>query len=85
MDEMPAQIAEKAAEVMSAERFSLFLYDRGRDELFTTAALGLNKEKNQDPVISRVGVHLLSHFQLLPLLKAKPHEQQRPLDRSVDS
>lgn len=35
------QLAEKAAEVVKADRCSLFLYDRRRDELWSTAATGL--------------------------------------------
>ncbi|OPX94340.1 MAG: Sensor histidine kinase YycG [Syntrophorhabdus sp. PtaU1.Bin002] len=54
IEEMLVRIAEKAAEVMGADRFSLFLYDRRRDELFTTVALGLNKEEIRIP--SSVGL-----------------------------
>jgi len=45
IDEMLLQIAQKAAEMMNAERFSLFLYDAATNELSTTVALGMDKKK----------------------------------------
>ncbi|MGD9578308.1 MAG: hypothetical protein AB7Y74_08660, partial [Syntrophorhabdus sp.] len=36
IDEMLLQIAQKATEMMNAERFSLFLCDSSADELYTT-------------------------------------------------
>ncbi|MBP1734510.1 MAG: hypothetical protein H6Q53_797, partial [Deltaproteobacteria bacterium] len=43
IDEMLLQIAQKATEMMNAERFSLFLHDSVTDELYTTVALGMGK------------------------------------------
>jgi len=45
IDEMLLQIAQKATEMMNAERFSLFLYDTATDELYTTVALGMGKKE----------------------------------------
>jgi GAF domain-containing protein len=54
IDEMLIRIAEKAVEVMNAERFSLFLYDKATDELTTTVALGMGKKQIRLP--SRQGI-----------------------------
>ena len=43
LNEMLLKIAQKAAEVMEADRCSLFLYDRGSNELWSTVALGLRE------------------------------------------
>ena len=43
LHEMLRQIAQKAAEVMEADRSSLFLYDREADELWSTVALGMGE------------------------------------------
>jgi len=45
IDEILLQIAQKATEVMDAERFSLFLHDTATDELYTTIALGMGKKE----------------------------------------
>lgn len=44
LHEMLIQIGRKAVEVMETDRFSIFLYDRSTDELYTTVALGMGKE-----------------------------------------
>ena len=49
IDEMLIRIAQKAVEVMNAERFSLFLYDKATDELTTTVALGMGKKQIRLP------------------------------------
>jgi signal transduction histidine kinase len=41
LDEMLLQIAQKAAEVMDADRCTLFLHDSGTNELWSTVAMGL--------------------------------------------
>jgi signal transduction histidine kinase len=41
LDLLLLQLAEKAAEVVQADRCSIFLHDRRRNELWTTAATGL--------------------------------------------
>ncbi len=53
IDAMLVQIAQKAAEVMGAERCSLFLYDPKTDELWSTVALGMEGQQIRIP--SRVG------------------------------
>lgn len=45
IDEILMQIAQKAIEVLDAERFSLFLHDTATDELYTTLALGMEKKE----------------------------------------
>ena len=50
IDEMLLQIARKAAQMMNADRFSLFLYDAATNELSTTVALGMEKEKFRIPL-----------------------------------
>jgi signal transduction histidine kinase len=44
LDEMLLQIARKAAEVMEADRCSLFLHDPKTDELWSTVALGMGEQ-----------------------------------------
>jgi signal transduction histidine kinase len=45
INEMIVQIAQKATEMMNADRFSLFLYDKTTDELYTTVALGMGRKE----------------------------------------
>jgi signal transduction histidine kinase len=54
LKEMLLQIAQKACEVMEAERGSLFLYDPNTDELWSTVALGMGGEVIRIP--SRSGL-----------------------------
>jgi signal transduction histidine kinase len=54
IDGMLLQIAQKAAEVMGADRCSLFLYDTITDELWSTVALGMKGQVIRIP--SSVGV-----------------------------
>ncbi|OGP96898.1 MAG: hypothetical protein A2157_02495 [Deltaproteobacteria bacterium RBG_16_47_11] len=44
LNEMLLKIAQKAAEVMEADRCSLFLYDPKTNELWSTVALGMGKQ-----------------------------------------
>jgi signal transduction histidine kinase len=44
LKEMLLQIAQKACEVMEADRCSVFLYDPSTDELWSTIALGMGEE-----------------------------------------
>lgn len=44
LKEMLLQIAQKACEVMEADRGSVFLYDASSDELWSTVALGMKGE-----------------------------------------
>jgi len=54
IDTMLLQIAQKAAEVMAADRCSLFLYDPNTDELWSTVALGMEGKVIRIP--SRAGM-----------------------------
>jgi len=44
LNEMLLRIAQKATEVMEADRCSLFLYDRKTNELWSTVALGMGEQ-----------------------------------------
>ncbi len=54
LDDMLIQIARKATEVMEADRFTIFLYDKDRDELWTKVAVGVEGQEIRIP--SRAGV-----------------------------
>lgn len=54
LDEMLVKIAQKAAEVMEADRCSLFLHDPGNNQLWSTVALGLGEQVIRMP--SGVGI-----------------------------
>ncbi len=54
LKEMLLQIAQKACEVMEADRGSVFLYDPNTDELWSTVALGMQGEVIRIP--SRSGI-----------------------------
>ena len=54
LDEMLVKIAQKAAEVMEADRCSLFLHDPGNNELWSTVALGMGEQVIRIP--SGVGI-----------------------------
>ena len=54
LNEMLLQIAQKACEVMEADRCSLFLHDPNTDELWSTVALGMKEQMIRIP--SGVGV-----------------------------
>jgi signal transduction histidine kinase len=44
LDEMLMQIAQKACELMGADRCSIFLYEANTDELWSTVALGMGEQ-----------------------------------------
>ncbi|MDI7261897.1 MAG: GAF domain-containing protein, partial [Thermodesulfobacteriota bacterium] len=54
LKEMLLQIAQKACEVMEADRCSLFLHDPNTDDLWSTVALGMGEQVIRMP--SRVGI-----------------------------
>ena len=54
LHEMLIKIAQKASEVMDADRCSLFLHDSDTDELWSTVALGMEKEVIRFP--SGIGI-----------------------------
>ncbi len=54
LEEMLLQIAQKACEVMEADRGSVFLYDPSTDELWSTVALGMGGKVIRIP--SRSGI-----------------------------
>ena len=57
IDEVLLQIAQKATEVMRAERFSLFLHDKTTDELSTTVALGMDRQEIRIPSTAGIAGH----------------------------
>jgi signal transduction histidine kinase len=54
LQEMLLRIAQRACEVMEADRCSVFLYDSGTDELWSTVALGMEEQVIR--VSSRAGL-----------------------------
>jgi len=67
LDEMLLQIAKKATEVMEADRFSIFLHDVARDELFTTVALGMGTREIRVPANSGIAGHCLRTGEIIHL------------------
>ena len=79
LDEMLLQIAQKAAEMMNAERFSLFLYDTATDELYTTVALGMGKKEIRIPSSEGIAGHCFHSGETLNIPDAykDPHFLKR--------
>ena len=50
LNEMLLQIAQKACEVMEADRCSLFIYDPKKEELWSTVAMGMGEQVIRIPV-----------------------------------
>jgi signal transduction histidine kinase len=67
LDEMLLQIARKAAEVMEADRFSIFLHDVAKNELFTTVALGMGRQEIRIPADSGIAGYCLKTGQTVSL------------------
>jgi len=67
LDEMLLQIARKATEVMEADRFSIFLHDVAKDELFTTVALGMGRQEIRIPADSGIAGYCLKTGQTVSL------------------
>jgi signal transduction histidine kinase len=59
LDEMLLQIARKAAEVMEADRFSIFLHNPETNELYTTVALGMGRQVIRIPADSGIAGYCL--------------------------
>ena len=79
IDEMLLQIAQKAAEMMNADRFSLFLYDAATDELYTTVALGMGKKEIRIPSSEGIAGHCFHSGETLNIPDAykDPHFLKR--------
>lgn len=75
IDEMLMQIAQKATEMMDAERFSLFLHDSKTDELYTTVALGMGKKEIRIPSLEGIAGHCFHSGEILniPDVYENPH------------
>ncbi|HME44626.1 MAG TPA: GAF domain-containing protein [Syntrophorhabdales bacterium] len=67
LDEMLLQIARKATEVMEADRFSIFLHDVAKDELFTTVALGMGRQEIRMAADSGIAGYCLKTGQTVSL------------------
>ena len=67
LDEMLLQIAKKATEVMEADRFSIFLHDVAKNELFTTVALGMGRQEIRIPADSGIAGYCLKTGQTVSL------------------
>ena len=57
LNEMLLQIAQKACEVMEADRCSVFLYDSATDELWSTVAMGMGGEAIRMSSKAGIGGH----------------------------
>src|SRR4030042_4602021 len=57
LNEMLLQIAQKACEVMEADRCSLFLHDSATDELWSTVAMGMGGEAIRMSSQAGIGGH----------------------------
>jgi len=82
IDEMLLQIAQKATEMMNAERFSLFLRDPSTDELYTTVALGMGKKEIRLPSSEGIAGHCFQSGETLNIPDV--HKDPRFL-KTVDS
>jgi signal transduction histidine kinase len=57
IDDMLLRIAEKAIEVMEADRFTIFLHDPVTDELWSKVALGMGNREIRFPASSGIAGH----------------------------
>ncbi len=57
IDDMLLRIAEKATDVMDADRFTIFLYNPATDELWSKVALGMNDAEIRFPAESGIAGH----------------------------
>jgi len=67
LNEMLLQIAQKACEVMGAERCSLFLHDPKTDELWSTVAIGMGEEVIRIPCGTGVAGYCFQSGEILNL------------------
>jgi signal transduction histidine kinase len=81
INEILLRIAEKACEVMEADRCSLFLHDPATDELWSTVAIGMGEQVIRIP--SNVGI--VGHcFQTGETVNLEDAYQNPTFDRRVD-
>ena len=82
LKEMLLQIAQKASEVMEADRCSVFLYDPKADELWSTVALGMGEEVIRIP--SSIGI-AGACFQTEKTINLENVYQDTRFNKEVDS
>jgi signal transduction histidine kinase len=70
LNEMLLQIAQKACEVMEADRCSVFLYDSATDELWSTVAMGMGGEVIQMSSKTGIGGHSFQTGEVINLEEA---------------
>jgi signal transduction histidine kinase len=78
LDSLLFQIAEKAAEVVSADRCSVFLYDADTEELWVTAATGLDGRTIRIPVRSGIAGACFENGQIINLEDAYQDSRFNP-------
>ncbi len=82
LNEMLLQIAQKASEVMDADRCSLFLHDPNTDELWSTVALGMGEQVIRMPS----GVGIAGHcFQSGEIINLKDAYTDPRFNKEVDA
>jgi signal transduction histidine kinase len=82
LKEMLLQIAQKACEVMEADRGTVFLYDPSTDELWSTVALGMGGEVIRIPSGCGITGHCFQAGETLNIEDAYSHPQ---FDKEVDA
>lgn len=79
---MLLQIAEKTCEVMEADRCSVFLYDPASDELWSTAAMGMEGEVIRMSSKAGIGGH---SFQTGEVINLKDVYADLKFNREIDA
>lgn len=82
LNEMLSQIAQKACEVMEADRCSVFLYDSTTDELWSTVAMGMGGEVIRMSSKAGIGGH---SFQTGEVINLKDAYTDRRFNKEVDA
>ena len=84
LDEMLAQIAKKACEVMESDRCTLFLHDPRTDELWSKVALGMGGQVIRIPCGTGVAGHCFQTGEMINLADAYADSRfNREVDRST--
>jgi signal transduction histidine kinase len=82
LNDMLLQIAQKACEVMEADRCSVFLYDSANDELWSMVAMGMGGEVIRMPSKAGIGGH---SFQTGEVINLKDAYADPRFNKEVDA
>jgi signal transduction histidine kinase len=82
LNEMLSQIAQKACEVMEADRCSVFLYDPATDELWSTVAMGMEGEVIRMSSKAGIGGH---SFQTREVINLKDAYADPRFNKAIDA